>query len=312
MRKTLLLVLMTLFTLSTVSAQFLSTVSAQFRTKIAVMDFNPGVGVDASMVNGLSDMLISSLFDTGNFTIVERNQLNQVIKEQGFQGSNLSAGQIAQVGKILGVKAVLVGTVNVTGGEYNIDVRIVDVESGEVVATAGVTKTTSKTYRDLMPPLANELAAKIAPKPAALTMQSQIRIAYINTQQIITEMPEYVRAEEEIRQYQSQLQNKLEQMQVEFNKMMEEYQRSPSTSLQQQLQNLQEQYQDFSNQAQNNIQNKQGELMAPVIKKLERTIEIVGDENSFACIIDESTNAIPYKKGLIDATVLVKRKLGIY
>jgi outer membrane protein len=303
---------MTLFTLSTVSAQFLSTVSAQFRTKIAVMDFNPGVGVDASMVNGLSDMLISSLFDTGNFTIVERNQLNQVIKEQGFQGSNLSAGQIAQVGKILGVKAVLVGTVNVTGGEYNIDVRIVDVESGEVVATAGVTKTTSKTYRDLMPPLANELAAKIAPKPAALTMQSQIRIAYINTQQIITEMPEYVRAEEEIRQYQSQLQNKLEQMQVEFNKMMEEYQRSPSTSLQQQLQNLQEQYQDFSNQAQNNIQNKQGELMAPVIKKLERTIEIVGDENSFACIIDESTNAIPYKKGLIDATVLVKRKLGIY
>jgi hypothetical protein len=46
-------------------------------------------------------------------------------------------------------------------GEFNLDVRIVDVESGEVVSTAGVTKTTSKTYRDLMPQLANDLSSKL-------------------------------------------------------------------------------------------------------------------------------------------------------
>ena len=151
------------------------TVSAQDKMKIAVLDFNPGVGVDASMVNGLSDMLINSLFETRKFTIVERNQLDQIIKEQGFQKSNLSAGQIAKVGKILGVKSVLVGTVNfiatertpeqvTTGmitGEYNLDVRIVDAENGEVVSTAGVTKTASKTYRDLMPTLAEDLTKKL-------------------------------------------------------------------------------------------------------------------------------------------------------
>jgi len=149
--------------------------NAQDKMKIAVMDFNPGVGVDASMVNGLSDMLINSLFETRKFTIVERTQLDKVITEQGFQKSSLSAGQIAQIGKILGVKSVLVGTVNfiatertteqvATGmitGEYNLDVRIIDVQSGEVMSTAGATKTASRTYRDLMPALAEDLSKKL-------------------------------------------------------------------------------------------------------------------------------------------------------
>ena len=166
-------------TMIAVAAMFItSAINAQDKMKIAVMDFNPGVGVDASMVNGLSDMLINSLFETRKFTIVERNQLDQVIKEQGFQKSSLSAGQIAKVGKILGVKSVLVGTVNfiatgrtteqvTTGmitGEYNLDVRIVDVESGEVVSTAGATKTASKTYRDLMPALAEDLSKNFLPR----------------------------------------------------------------------------------------------------------------------------------------------------
>jgi hypothetical protein len=70
---------------------------------------------------------------------------------------------------------VLIGTVNfiATGrtteqgstsmitGEYNWDVRIVDVESGEVVSTAGITKTASNTYRDLMPALPVDLSKKL-------------------------------------------------------------------------------------------------------------------------------------------------------
>ncbi len=154
---------------------FLADVKAQEKMKIAVMDFKPGVGVTEAEVNGLSEMLITALFETSKLTIVERTQLDKAIIEQGFQKSNLSAGEIAKVGKILGVKSVLVGTVNFiatertteqvkTGmitGEYNIDVRIVDVESGEIVSSAGVTKTTSKTYRDLMPTLAENLTKKL-------------------------------------------------------------------------------------------------------------------------------------------------------
>lgn len=149
---------------------------AQTRLKIAVMDFTPGTGVTAANVSGLVDMLVNSLYDTQKFTIVERYQLNQVLREQNFQQNNLSTSQIVKVGKLLGVQAIVIGTVNFivtdrtieqvyTGmatGEYNIDVRIVSVETGEVIATAGVTRSGSATYRDLMPKLASQIANKIS------------------------------------------------------------------------------------------------------------------------------------------------------
>ena len=128
------------------------------KMKIAVMDFKNGVGVEEKDVKGLSDMLINTLYETGKFSIVERSQIDQVIKEQGFQLSGLTNEQLAEMGNILGVKSVLVGTVNLIASEYNVDVRAVDVESGEIVTTAGANKTPSITYRAMMEKIGKKLA----------------------------------------------------------------------------------------------------------------------------------------------------------
>ena len=140
------------------------------KMKIAVMDFKAGVGVNANEVEGLSDMLINTLFETKKFDIVERSQLNEVFKEQNLQG-DLTVQQCVQVGRILGVKSVLIGTVNFLAehknpdgsvtGEYNVDVRAVDVESGEVVTTAGGTKTSGSTYRTMMEKIGRQLAENL-------------------------------------------------------------------------------------------------------------------------------------------------------
>ncbi len=149
--------------------------SAQEKPTIAVLEFRPGVEISASSVNGLSDMLINSLFDTRKFKIVERTQLDKIIAEQGFQKGKLTSEQIIKVGEILGIKYVCIGTVNaitidrsleqvqtnMRTVDYNIDIRITDVESGEIIATAGVTKSGAETYRSLMPKLAEEIARKI-------------------------------------------------------------------------------------------------------------------------------------------------------
>ena len=82
---------------------FAITATAQNKKmKIAVMDFKAGVGVNANEVEGLSDMLINTLYESGKFSIVERSQINQVLKEQKFQASELTNEQLAQVGRILG------------------------------------------------------------------------------------------------------------------------------------------------------------------------------------------------------------------
>ena len=141
---------------------FAMTATAQNKKmKIAVMDFKAGVGVNASEVEGLSDMLINTMYESGKFSIVERSQIDQVLKEWKFQASELTNEQLVQVGRILGVESVLVGTVNLIASEYNVDVRAVDVESGEVVTTAGAAKSSGSTYRAMMEKIGRQLAANL-------------------------------------------------------------------------------------------------------------------------------------------------------
>ena len=141
------------------------------KMKIAVMDLKAGVGVNANEVEGLSDMLINTMYESGKFNIVERSQIDQVLKEWDFQVSELTNEQLVKVGQVLGVKAILIGTVNFLAehknldgsmtGEYNVDVRAVDVESGEVVTTAGGTKSPGSTYRSMMEKIGRQLAANL-------------------------------------------------------------------------------------------------------------------------------------------------------
>lgn len=140
------------------------------KMKIAVMDFKAGVGVNANEVEGLSDMLINTLFETKKFDIVERTQLNEVLKEQKLQGE-LTVQQCVRIGRILGVESVLIGTVNFlaehknydgsVSGEYNVDIRAVDVESGQIVTTAGAAKSSGSTYRAMMEKIGRQLAENL-------------------------------------------------------------------------------------------------------------------------------------------------------
>ena len=143
----------------------------QEKVKIAVMEFEEGVGLNKSEVNGLSDMLINSLFKGGKFSIVERSQLNKVLTELNLQrNTEFSQKDLARMGELLGVRALILGRVNfmasgkevkdgseVVKGEYNVDVRAVLCENGELITTAGATKTNDITYRDLMENIAKQL-----------------------------------------------------------------------------------------------------------------------------------------------------------
>lgn len=163
MKKHLFFVLMLMALSLTATAQ-------NKKMKIAVMDFKAGVGVNANEVEGLSDMLINTLFETKKFDIVERTQLNEVLKEQKLQGE-LTVQQCVRIGRILGVESVLIGTVNFlaehknydgsVSGEYNVDIRAVDVESGQIVTTAGAAKSSGSTYRAMMEKIGRQLAENL-------------------------------------------------------------------------------------------------------------------------------------------------------
>jgi len=71
---------------------------------------NKGVG------EGIAEMLTTALVKTGNYRVLERRELDQILKEQDLGASGIVTPQsAAKVGKVLGVELAVMGAVTVLG-----------------------------------------------------------------------------------------------------------------------------------------------------------------------------------------------------
>jgi hypothetical protein len=105
-------------------------VRAVEKMQIAVLDLEPK-GVSKIVAGVVSDILRSEMVKTGYFTVVERGQMDAILKEQGFQMTGCTDQACAvQYGKILSAKKILIGEINMAGMTFLITIRIVDVETG--------------------------------------------------------------------------------------------------------------------------------------------------------------------------------------
>ena len=137
----------------------LFSLSAAFAQKIAVLDFKAGVGISQTDVDGLSSTFVT-YFNPRGYQLVERSQINQVIEEQGFQQTSLTESQMVRLGQIMNLSKIVVGDVNIVGGSPNLDVRVIDVQSGEVTGRDGATFAWTN-YRATMQQLAQKVAGQI-------------------------------------------------------------------------------------------------------------------------------------------------------
>ncbi|HPO44428.1 MAG TPA: CsgG/HfaB family protein [Spirochaetota bacterium] len=124
MNKSLLLVLAVIVCVSPVPLY------AAEKMQVAVLDLKPRE-VSKIVTGAVSDIIRSEMVKTGLFTVVERAQMNEILKEQGFQMTGCTDQACAvQVGKLLSARKILVGEINRVGKAFMITVRIVDVEKG--------------------------------------------------------------------------------------------------------------------------------------------------------------------------------------
>ena len=142
------------------------------RPAIAVLNFEFGSiehwwSGNQDIGEGISDMLVDELVNDGSFRVIERKRLDAVLAEQNFSQSERadpSAKTLAQVGKVLGVKYLVVGSVTKFGTEQSdrrfggggfgskfgvgdvgtkkgkanvaITARIIDTSTGEILASS--------------------------------------------------------------------------------------------------------------------------------------------------------------------------------
>jgi TolB-like protein len=88
----------------------------------------------------VAELMASELGKQPPFTVVERNHLDQVMKEYRLADLGVvDKHSAAQFGKILGAQSILSGSVSEAGPRYILNARLVDVETGQVLV-AGSTE----------------------------------------------------------------------------------------------------------------------------------------------------------------------------
>ena len=144
------------------------------------------------------------------------------------------------------------------------------------------------------------------------------KIGYVNTDEIITNMKETQDAYTQLEAYAKDLQAQMETIQVEFNNKLQEYQNATETMTdavrqlkEKELTDLNTRIQEFQQVAQQDLQKKENELLAPIYEKVKNTIDEVAKAGGYTVILPG--NALIYVDAaqVKDIASDVKAKLGI-
>jgi len=142
------------------------------RPTVAILNFEYGTidhwwSGNQDIGQGISDLLVDELVNDGSYRVIERKRLDAILAEQNFSQSERadpSAKTLARVGKVLGVKYMIVGSITKFGTEKSnksfggggfgskfgvgevgtakgkanvaISARVIDTSTGEILAVA--------------------------------------------------------------------------------------------------------------------------------------------------------------------------------
>ena len=112
------------------------------RPGLAVLPFDNGgsYGQDKenfdALQKGIAGMLISELAANPAARVVEREEIQRLLEEQSLGASGrVDAQTAAKIGKLVGARYVVLGTFIDFYGDFRVDVRLVNVETSEIVKT---------------------------------------------------------------------------------------------------------------------------------------------------------------------------------
>ena len=105
------------------------------KKRIAVLDLQ-GEGITDAEAKTLTGRLRSKLVNTNAFYVLEREQMDQILSEQGFQQSGCVSDEcLVEIGQMIGVEEMIGGSIGKIGSTYTLDLRIINVTTGRIVRT---------------------------------------------------------------------------------------------------------------------------------------------------------------------------------
>lgn len=150
-------------------------------------------------------------------------------------------------------------------------------------------------------------------------MAQDVKLGHVNSQEILSLMPERLTIEKTINDLQTQWEGELVKMREEYYAKIKEFQDKQATmpesikqARQSEIAEIEQRISTFNQTASADIQKKQQELFTPVVEKVKKAINEVGTENNYLYIFDLGTQSIIYQSPKSnDITPLVKKKLAL-
>lgn len=119
------------------SDQISTAAAKQGKHKIAVIPFRELDGRTTVLGTYLAEELVTDLFATGTLDIVERSMLDKVMSELKFSQSGAIDPESAQhVGKIIGVEAIVTGSITDLQSYVGVNCRLINTETGRIFGAA--------------------------------------------------------------------------------------------------------------------------------------------------------------------------------
>ena len=152
-----------------------------------------------------------------------------------------------------------------------------------------------------------------------LSVMAQTKFGHMNSQEVITAMPEYTKAQTDLDAMAKQYQEEMQRTQEEFNKKYQEFlaqadslPRNIAERRQKELQDMDQRQQQFQQEVYQSMQKAQQDALTPIYQKLETAIQTVGKAEGVIYIFDIARTPVAYIGAeSVDLTAKVKAQLGI-
>ena len=152
---------------------------------------------------------------------------------------------------------------------------------------------------------------------APLTVIAQSNVAHINVQQLISEMPEVIAAQNELSKLEKDYTTQIDNAFKEFQTKAQNYSADAANQTdvtnqarQKELESMQQNLQEFRDSASQELQKKNMDIMTPLLAKARDAINKVGKDQGFNYVIDSSPNFGVILANGKDLLEDVKKELG--
>ncbi|NCX95511.1 MAG: OmpH family outer membrane protein [Chitinophagia bacterium] len=145
-----------------------------------------------------------------------------------------------------------------------------------------------------------------------------LKIGFINSAELLSAMPQKVKADSDIAKYAREFQTQIETMMKEYQAKTQDYDAKSKTMSDaikevkiNEIQSLQQRIEALQQTAREKVEMKKQELYQPVLEKADKAIKDVAKEKDYDFIFDANGSTLLFGKDAYNITSLVKAKLGI-